>query len=265
MSFYAVKRGRKRGIFNSWKECSAQVHKYQGACFKKFNNKQEAELFVKSLKTDSKTSPGSSPKASKAPVKKKKTEDCNEKIVLKFYTDGSCISNVNVSKNVYPAGYGIVFLTASSQSSSTDIKPVLEKYGRLVLEPTDMNFLGAEVTSNNTAELTAIGEVFKLLLTPNFSYPVKDLLAPQRVDKVEIYTDSKYAMKSIMQTQKSVMNLSLIQNIIKMRQEVVDKGYKIDFIKVKGHSTNIYNNRADRLASRGAKLEQNYVVNVTWQ
>jgi hypothetical protein len=47
MSFYyAVKRGRKSGIYGTWSECSRQVYKYPGARYKKFSSKSEAESFV---------------------------------------------------------------------------------------------------------------------------------------------------------------------------------------------------------------------------
>ncbi len=40
--FYAVKNGRKTGIFKSWDECRAQVTGFKGAVFKGFVTEQEA-------------------------------------------------------------------------------------------------------------------------------------------------------------------------------------------------------------------------------
>lgn len=40
--FYAVKKGRKIGIFNSWDDCKAQVHGYPGAVYKSFSSREEA-------------------------------------------------------------------------------------------------------------------------------------------------------------------------------------------------------------------------------
>ena len=40
--FYAVKRGRKTGIFTVWAECSAQVQGFQGAVYKGFMTEAEA-------------------------------------------------------------------------------------------------------------------------------------------------------------------------------------------------------------------------------
>ena len=44
--FYAVKEGRKPGIYNTWAECEEQVKGYAGADYKKFNNEEDARLFV---------------------------------------------------------------------------------------------------------------------------------------------------------------------------------------------------------------------------
>lgn len=44
--YYAVKNGRKIGIFDSWTECSQQVHEYKGAIYKKFDSKDEAEDYL---------------------------------------------------------------------------------------------------------------------------------------------------------------------------------------------------------------------------
>ncbi|MCC0726749.1 RNase H1/viroplasmin domain-containing protein [Clostridioides sp. ZZV14-6045] len=44
--FYAVKVGRKPGIYLTWKECSKQVNKYSGSLFKSFNTLEEAQNFI---------------------------------------------------------------------------------------------------------------------------------------------------------------------------------------------------------------------------
>jgi hypothetical protein len=45
--FYAVKRGRKVGIFRSWPECEKQIRYYSGVVFKGFHTEKEANLFMK--------------------------------------------------------------------------------------------------------------------------------------------------------------------------------------------------------------------------
>lgn len=45
--FYAVKNGRRTGIFSSWSECEEQVKGFKGALYKGFTTKQEAETYLK--------------------------------------------------------------------------------------------------------------------------------------------------------------------------------------------------------------------------
>lgn len=44
--YYAVKEGKAPGIYTSWEECKKQVHGYSGAIYKSFKTKEEAEQFV---------------------------------------------------------------------------------------------------------------------------------------------------------------------------------------------------------------------------
>ena len=46
MSFYAVAQGKKCGIYDSWIECQENVKGFKGAKFKKFNNENDAKLFI---------------------------------------------------------------------------------------------------------------------------------------------------------------------------------------------------------------------------
>ncbi|XP_059516603.1 ribonuclease H1 isoform X2 [Myotis daubentonii] len=46
--FYAVRRGRKAGVFLTWNECRAQVDRFPAARFKKFATEEEAWAFVRS-------------------------------------------------------------------------------------------------------------------------------------------------------------------------------------------------------------------------
>ena len=43
---YAVRRGRKTGIFNSWAQCKAQIDGFSGAVYKSFPTLAEAEAYL---------------------------------------------------------------------------------------------------------------------------------------------------------------------------------------------------------------------------
>ncbi|KAJ1925492.1 Ribonuclease H1 [Coemansia sp. S142-1] len=45
-SYYAVRVGRKAGIYRTWDECKAEVNAYPGAIFKKFKDLNEAQTFA---------------------------------------------------------------------------------------------------------------------------------------------------------------------------------------------------------------------------
>ena len=44
MKYYVVWEGRKPGIYETWEECKAQVHKYSKAKYKSFGTKELAEI-----------------------------------------------------------------------------------------------------------------------------------------------------------------------------------------------------------------------------
>ena len=46
---YAVRKGKKTGVFTSWDECSASVSGFPGAEYKGFLTKEEAEASIQSL------------------------------------------------------------------------------------------------------------------------------------------------------------------------------------------------------------------------
>ncbi|HET7581103.1 MAG TPA: ribonuclease H family protein [Bacillales bacterium] len=46
MKYYAVKKGRKPGIFRSWAECKQQVDGYSGALYKSFTSLDDAKRYL---------------------------------------------------------------------------------------------------------------------------------------------------------------------------------------------------------------------------
>lgn len=45
--YYAVKKGKKPGIYKTWSECEAQVKGFSGAVYKSFKTMEDAEFFMK--------------------------------------------------------------------------------------------------------------------------------------------------------------------------------------------------------------------------
>lgn len=139
---------------------------------------------------------------------------------IKIYTDGAC------SGNPGPGGYGVILMYE-------DFKKEISGYDK--------------ETTNNKMEITAVLKGLELL-----KYPCN----------VEIYSDSAYVVNAIekgwlfnwkknnwkKKGGEVVKNIELWEQMLKYMDN-----HKIKFIKVKGHSDNIYNNRCDELAVNAIK------------
>ena len=142
---------------------------------------------------------------------------------VEIWTDGACKGNPG------PGGWGVLLKSGKHEK---------ELFG------------GQLETTNNQMELTAV---------------IKELGAVNESCHVKLYTDSTYAMKGITQwingwkanrwltsSKKPVKNIELWQELDTQVQR-----HNIDWIWVKGHSTNAGNNRADELANQGVKTVLN--------
>ena len=119
--FYAVKRGRKTGLYTVWAECAAQVKGFQGAVYKGFMTEDEARAWLGGA--DARTE---QPRAS-AEMAAPSAPDADYII----HTDGSCLRNPGGA-----GGWAAVIETAATGA-------VEEKSG------------GDPETTNNRMELTA--------------------------------------------------------------------------------------------------------------
>ena len=119
--FYAVKRGRKTGLYTVWAECAAQVKGFQGAVYKGFMTEDEARAWLGGA--DARTEQPHAAAEMAAPS----APDADYII----HTDGSCLRNPGGA-----GGWAAVIETAATGA-------VEEKSG------------GAPETTNNRMELTA--------------------------------------------------------------------------------------------------------------
>ncbi len=137
-----------------------------------------------------------------------------------IYTDGAC------SGNPGPGGWGAI----------------------LMYNDTSKEISGANKdTTNNIMEITAVLEALKLL---------------KEECEVTIYSDSAYVVNAFNQgwiynwkknnwktaSKDPVKNRELWEELY-----ILVKKHKVEFIKVKGHSDNEYNNRCDFLATNAIK------------
>ena len=141
-----------------------------------------------------------------------------EKVTI--YTDGAC------SGNPGPGGWAAVLIYNENRKEISGAK---------------------KETTNNIMELTAVIEALKLL-----KYPCE----------VDLYSDSAYVVNGFNQgwiynwkknnwktsSKEPVKNKEIWEELYNLT-----KIHKVNFIKVKGHSTNELNNRCDELAREAIK------------
>ena len=233
--FYAVRKGRKPGVYRQWDECRKHVIGFRGSRYKKFTSEQEAWDFVQE---------GNEGVALQVPAVEKKANAPADALNGKpgsvvIYTDGACTGNANVAQRSHPAGWGFVALRVEEDG---ELKVLDECFGPVSVREGESEYLGAEVTSNNTAELSALGWAMKWILTKKGAIG-KDVV---------FRYDSKYAANSITGVFNGAKNQKLIMTIRKLYEKLKAQGLKPNWAHVKGHSNDKWNDRADHLARRGA-------------
>ena len=141
-----------------------------------------------------------------------------EEVII--YTDGACSGNPGAG------GWGSILMYKDTKKEISG---------------------GKEKTTNNVMELTAVIEGTKLLKFPC---------------KVKLYSDSAYVVNAFNQkwiygwlkngwknaSKEPVKNKELWQELYNLT-----KIHDVEFIKVKGHADNEFNNRCDELARNAIK------------
>lgn len=189
--YYAVKTGRRKGIFNTWEECKKQIECYSGAIYKSFSDYEDAKKFINDNEKN----------------------ELNKKMLknsIKVYVDGS------YSKIANKYSYGCVILCNE--------KTV--EFGGV-----DNNIDYVEM-KNVAGELLGSIESIKWAKENNY-------------DSIIIYHDyegiERWANGNWKANKKGTIEY------VKFIEEY-RKWIEIDFIKVKAHTGDIYNERADKIA-----------------
>lgn len=141
-----------------------------------------------------------------------------EKVII--YTDGAC------SGNPGPGGWGAILMYKDAKKEISG---------------------GMKETTNNIMEVTAVIEALKCLKVES---------------DVQVYSDSAYTVNAFNQGwiynwmkngwrtsgKEPVKNKELWQELY-----ALTKKHKVEFIKVKGHADNEFNNRCDEMAREAIK------------
>jgi ribonuclease HI len=232
MSYYAVHKGHKPGIYNTWPDCEKQIKNFVGSQFKKFSVKAEAQDFLQNGFGANKPAfmkkKESSDKKNNDKIEKECVEDESDKIYI--YTDGSFIKGHKTVPDI--AGYGI----------HIPVKNI----------SLGLPLLNQKIT-NNRAELTAIIDSFKYLDENDLKKKICIFTDSQYSIYIMTDTGERYEKNGFKQNGKPVPNIDLIKKAL----EIIRK-YNIVMLKVRAHTNlndvhSINNDIVDKLASQGAQ------------
>ena len=114
MKFYAVRRGRSTGVFDSWDACRKQVHKFPGAEYKAFPTREEAFSFLS--------------RAEKPLNKTKETSALSSDSQIAIWVDGSCFPQADGSLRI---GWGLLVKQDNEEvyrAKGNDIPPEAHRH-----------------------------------------------------------------------------------------------------------------------------------------
>lgn len=156
-----------------------------------------------------------------------------------IYVDGSCEENRNVTSET-PAGWGFCVINGDNGLGRGHGDLIYEESGKVITNEEVEFFLGAEVGSNNTAELSAIAHALRWLLQQNSDRGVI------------IKGDSQYAMNIATGKWKAKANRNMAFRVQELWKEVRCT-MEIHCEHIKAHRGHRWNERADHLAFRAMK------------
>lgn len=211
--FYVVKKGKVPGIYTAWAGkdgAQVQVSGFQGAIYKGFKTRKEAEKFMEGPMPN--WNFDREKKSSVKTVKTKQHIPDADQIVI--YTDGGALGNPG------PGGYGIVIINGEEKKEISG---------------------GFRLTTNNRMELTACIQALKALKKSSKVSLFSD--SKYVVDGISKGWAAKWRKNSWMRTKKDpAINPDLWEQLLEQCEK-----HNVDLNWVKGHAGNFYNERCDQL------------------
>ena len=232
MSFYAVAHGKSPAVVTTWAECRALTEGFSGAVYKKFDNREDAEMFL--IENTLLMKPAAQSIQSKQAKAKTSTKAIVEIEASTFvpdyyvYTDGSCSNN---GSRHAAAGIGIYFGEGDPRNVSQRVE-------------------GKQ--TNNTAELGAIHHLYGLI-EPDI----------KQGKRIAVVSDSEYAIRcaTTYGAKQVKAGWPVIPNrdLVKAIYEAYSDKPNVQFVHIMAHTekTDVHsrgNDGADRLANQAIGL-----------
>jgi len=173
-----------------------------------------------------------------------KEAESRVKTSLLIYTDGS-------ASPLPAAGWGWIALDPMQASlPPLDQRTLAQQWGPVERAPDLPTYLGATRLTNNTGEISAIGQAMRWALTWD------DL---GTVEEIQIRTDSQWACRVLAQG-KAKANKALVKTVRDIMQELRTRT-TVHLIWIKGHQANksataFWNAQVDWLAGEGMRGRQ---------
>ena len=158
-----------------------------------------------------------------------------------LYVDGSCLGNQNVDADT-PAAWAVVVVTGDNGLGKGNGELHEEFSDVVVTDELHENYIGAEVGSNNTAELSG------------FAAALRWLLVEGGQDHAVIRADSQYAGNLACGAWKAKANRELVAHVQSLWDAVAELR-DLSWEHVRAHRGHRWNERADHLAIRKAQGE----------
>ena len=155
-----------------------------------------------------------------------------------IYVDGSCPANRDVDAST-TASWAFVVVEGDLPHGRGSGEVLHEEAGPVLTDADAAGYLGAEVGSNNTAELSA------------FAHALRWLLLQPSDESALIRADSMYAGNLADGTWKPKANRALVARVRTLWQEVKDQR-EVAWDHVRAHRGHRWNERADHRAGRHA-------------
>lgn len=290
MPFYAVHKGKRRGIYTDWNECKQNIFGVKHPIFKKFNTKEEAEHFLihgfgtktnqsmmdtlgikEIIKTGDATDAGDNSKIDEN--NKSETFENNDKIsqnknTINIFTDGSLIKKKSKNgETKLLCGYGIYI-------PAYDLMEELRYAGTI-----------HENKTNNRGELKAIIDGLNYILdfiedtlascvsTTTHNNTEQEENEKLKNTQIVLYTDSsysklilgdtgvKYRKAGYLVSKKSderVKNADMVEEIMEIRDKIASYGMELIVKHVYSHTNlDTFEANGNRLADEYANIGAN--------
>lgn len=210
--YYVVKKGKTPGIYSSWDECRAQVEGYSGALYKGFAAKEEAQAYLQEGEDE------------EVPDRMEKmisgTEEITGAAEVPETAEGEAVAYVDGSYRKETGEYscGVVFF---SRGRKTELSIRGDDEALAAMNNVAGEIMGARMAMEEAVRLG----IRRLIIFHDYQGIASWCLGEWKTNKEGTIAYKKY--------------YDSLQGVL-----------EISFQKVKGHSGDVWNDRADELAGQ---------------